>query len=359
MVVVAGRGGVGKTTISAALAIGAARRIDGDVLVLTIDPARRLASALGIDIVGNEAVIVDLADRSGAGRLHAAMLDPSTAWDDMVRAEAPDAATAAKILDNPVYRRIADTFVHGNDYAALGWLDSAIASGRFDLIIVDTPPSQNALGLYDAPDRVEEFFTSSLLGWLTKGQSGRTIGGPAARSFGAVADRLLGSEFFGDVVEFFQLMQTVVPGMVERTRRVSDILIGDSAAFLAVAAPAPPSLAAASELAEEMRARDLALDAMVVNGVEPDVYWDPKVADVANRVVSQERSPFSASATQLLRPGAEYVARQCHLAELQASGMAALESVVVGSIPRMVHSPTTVEGLGELGELFWSPPGPS
>ena len=123
LVVVAGSGGVGKTTVSAALGIAASGQCDGDVLVLTVDPARRLASALGIGIDGNEAVPVPL--RGESSNLYAAMLDPGLAWDAMVRAEAPP-DMAERIFANPVYRKIADTFVHGNDYAALGWLDDAI-----------------------------------------------------------------------------------------------------------------------------------------------------------------------------------------------------------------------------------------
>ena len=166
VVVVAGSGGVGKTTVSASLGLAASRFIDGDVLVMTIDPARRLASALGVPISGNEAVCVPIGGKPS--NLYAAMLDPGPAWDEMVTAEASP-EKAEQIFANPVYRKIADTFVHGNDYAALGWLEQAMSSGRYQLIIVDTPPSQNALDFFDAPERVAEFFGSPLLSWLTGG----------------------------------------------------------------------------------------------------------------------------------------------------------------------------------------------
>ena len=288
LVVVAGSGGVGKTTVSAALGLAAGTHLEGDTLVLTIDPARRLASALGVSIAGNEPVEVPLpnADRA-KGRVFAAMLDPGTAWDALVQAEASP-EIAERILANPVYRRIADTFVHGNDYAALGWLDEAIASDRYRLIIVDTPPSQNALDFFDAPSRVADFFGSSLLGWLTGGD-GSMVGGAAAKTFASFADRLLGAEFFGDVVEFFQLMSAVVPGMVERTAGVAEDLAGDDAAFIAVTAPATDVVERLGRLSELLASRDLTFDGLVVNGVEPDVFGNPKVVDAARRVASADR----------------------------------------------------------------------
>ncbi len=350
LLVVAGAGGVGKTTVSAALGMVAADRLDGEVLVLTIDPARRLASALGMEIDGNDAVRVP---HPTGGRLSAAMLDPGRAWDALVRQEAPDATTADRIIANPVYRRIADTFVHGNDYAALSWLEEAIASDRYRLIIVDTPPSQNALDFFDAPQRVEEFFSSSLLNWLTGGQSGSIVGAAATRTFGSLADRLLGSQFFSDIVEFFTLMQTVVPGMVERTSAVAADLAGDDAALLAVSAPSVASIERVGALVEELDERGLTLDGVVVNGVEPPEFWDPGVADAAERVTSGERSHFSQSNTALLTPGAEYVLERCGVAAAQAEAIAQLEGFATLTIPRTVHSPSNVTGLAELGEGLW------
>jgi anion-transporting ArsA/GET3 family ATPase len=350
LIVVTGAGGVGKTTVSAALAMAAANRLDGEVLVLTIDPARRLAAALGMQIDGNDAVRVE---HPGDGHLSAAMLDPGRAWDALVTREAPTPELAARILANPVYRRIADTFVHGNDYAALSWLDDAIASDRYRLIIVDTPPSQNALDFFDAPQRVEEFFTSSLLNWLTGGEAGSIVGAAATRTFGSLADRLLGSQFFSDIVEFFTLMQAVVPGMVERTSAVAAELAGDDAALVAVSAPATASIERVSALVAELDERGLGLDGVVINGVEPSEFWDPTVADSAQRVVGKDRSQFSASATKLLRPGAEYVLERCAVADDQRRAVDQLNQFSTLTIPRTVHSPSTAAGLAALGELLW------
>lgn len=351
LAVVAGSGGVGKTTVSASLGLAAGRHLDGDVLVLTIDPARRLASALGIAIDGNRAVEIPVPGTRRSG-VHAAMLDPGPAWDAMVRAEA-EPGVADRILANPVYRRIADTFVHGNDYAALGWLDAALSEDRYRLIIVDTPPSQNALDFFDAPGRVAEFFGSSLLGWLTGGD-GTFVGGAAAKTFANLADKLLGAQFFADVVEFFQLMSGVVPAMVERTSAVADELSGDDAAFIAVTSPSRDALDRLEGLAASLAARELTFDAVVVNGVEPGVFWRPKVDDVATRISTGVRSPLSVRATALLAPGAEYVRERCEVANAQAEAIAQIASSTVVTIPRLVHSPTDVEGLLSLGEQLWA-----
>lgn len=350
LVVVAGSGGVGKTTVSAALGLAAAEHLDGDVLVLTIDPARRLASALGIEIDGNDAVAIT---NDTKNTLYGAMLDPGKAWDAMIRRDATD-DVAERILVNPVYRRIADTFVHGNEYAALGWLDEALASQKYRLVIVDTPPAQNALDFFDAPEKVSDFFTSSLLGWLTGGGDGTLVASAAAKSFGALADRLLGAEFFADVVEFFQLMNSVVPGMVERTAQVAADLAGDDAAFVAVAAPADDMVSRLGQLGDSLAERELTFDGVVINGVEPEVFWQPKVKDVAERIANDDRSPVSAARTSLLRPGAEYVIERADVAQAQRLVIDELSVETVTTLPRLVHSPTDIAGLREIGELLWT-----
>ena len=354
IVVVTGTGGVGKTTISAALAIAAASQVEGDTLVLTIDPARRLATALGMEIEGNEAHEIPM-PIEGPGRLFAAMLDPGPAWDDLVTESAPDAATVDAILANPVYRRIADTFVHGNEYAALSWLNDAIESEAYRLIIVDTPPSQSSIGLFDAPAQVESFFTSNLLGWLTKGDAGSFLGGAAAKSFGQLADRLLGAQFFGAVVEFFSLMQSVVPGMIEQTARVADELASDDTRFVAVASPSRASIEGVDALAADLAERDLVLDALVVNGVEPDVFVSEKMLDVARQVVALDPARFSQRMTNALQPGADYVVERSGVAVEQRRRIATVDaSIPAVMVPRMVHSPNTVESLTALGAQLWA-----
>ncbi|TPW10221.1 MAG: putative anion transporting ATPase, partial [Acidimicrobiaceae bacterium] len=161
---VCGSGGTGKTTVAAALGVIAATRLGARVLVLTVDPARRLATALGLVALGNTEVQVDPAALAAAdavaggpprkhGELWVAMLDTKSGWDELVRRHAPDATVREQVLANPLYKNVTGRFVHSHDYIAIERLHELHASGRFDLLVVDTPPSRNALDLLDAPGR--------------------------------------------------------------------------------------------------------------------------------------------------------------------------------------------------------------
>ena len=171
IVVACGPGGVGKTTTAAAAAAMAAARLGGKVLVLTVDPARRLANALGLEGIGNREKRVPpeaFADAGAKpmGELYAAMLDTKESWDDLIRHHAPDARTRDEILSNPLYRDISGRFVQSHDYIAMERLFEIHSEGTYDLIVVDTPPTRNALDFLDAPERMGDFFSSRLLRWL-------------------------------------------------------------------------------------------------------------------------------------------------------------------------------------------------
>ena len=160
--------------------------------------------------------------------------------------------------------------------------------------------------------------------------------------------------FFADVVEFFQLMNSVVPGMVERTTQVAADLAGDDAAFVAVAAPADDMVSRLGQLGDSLAERELTFDGVVINGVEPEVFWQPKVKDVAERIANDDRSPVSAARTSLLRPGAEYVIERADVAQAQRLVIDELSVETVTTLPRLVHSPTDIAGLREIGELLWT-----
>ncbi|MGI9606719.1 MAG: ArsA family ATPase [Acidimicrobiales bacterium] len=352
LVVVGGAGGVGKTTMSAAIGLAAARHGEGDVLVLTIDPARRLATTLGLEIEGGGPV--EIPTDGGRGRLFTAMLDPGQAWNDLVIAEAPDEETADRLLSNAVFRRIADTFVHGNGYAALNWLAEAIESEQYRLIIVDTPPSQSALDFFDAPGRVAEFFGSPLLGWLTNTDPASMFGTAAAKTFASIADRLLGAGFFADVLEFFQLMHGVVPALITRAGDVSARVAGDEAGYVAVTGPGEEMVERMLAFRTDLSARSIDVDVTVVNGVEPDVYWDERVRDAAERVLVGERSPFTKGRTRLLSPGADYVLERTEVADAQSAALAVLDAGSLVTVPRFVHSPVGLDAIGDLADRLWS-----
>ena len=158
------------------------------------------------------------------GELWAAMLDTKQSWDALVLRHAPDEETAYKILDNRMYENITARFVQSHDYIAMERLFEIHETGRFDLIIVDTPPTRNALDFLDAPKRMAEFFGGRLLRWLTMpyrvgGQRGARMINVASRPFYQMADRLLGSQFLQDIAEFFLNFQSMYSGFVDRGER--------------------------------------------------------------------------------------------------------------------------------------------
>ncbi|HRE01358.1 MAG TPA: ArsA-related P-loop ATPase [Ilumatobacteraceae bacterium] len=275
MVIVCGSGGVGKTTVAAALAAEAAIHIGGRVLVLTIDPAKRLANALGLHEFGNTEIRIAPEQFAAAGvkprgELWAAMLDTKAGWDELIRRHAPDATLRDTVLANPLYQNITGRFVQSHDYIAMERLHDLHASGEFDLVVIDTPPSRNALDILDAPGRMMEFFGSRLLRWLTVPYRSRLFTA-ASKPFYQVADRVLGSRFLQDIAEFFVLFQTMEKGFVARARDVERLLSDPCTSFLVVstleAAPAHEAAYLAAALAE----RDLPLGGMILNRAMPAI----------------------------------------------------------------------------------------
>ena len=248
VVVVCGPGGVGKTTMAASIAARAAATRPVRVLVLTVDPARRLATALGLDGLGDRetpvpagafATTLPPGDAPAAsvtvspiGTLHAAMIDTKASWDDLVARHAPDAETRDRVLANPLYRNLTERFTASHDYVAMERLFEARRAGGYDLVVVDTPPSRNALDVLDAPDRMRAFFASRLLRALTTGSRGG-LAALASRPIVEVARRILGVRFLDDVIEFFGLLRTMEDGFVARAGEVSAMLRAPDARFVA------------------------------------------------------------------------------------------------------------------------------
>ena len=193
-----GSGGVGKTTTAAAAAAMASVHLGGKVLVLTVDPAKRLANALGLERFGNTETQVPPSAFAAAGveprgELWAAMLDTKQSWDDLVRRHAPDAKTKDAILANSIYQNISGRFVQSHDYIAMERLYEIHTAGTYDLIVVDTPPTRNAMDFLEAPERMSDFFSSKLLRWLTAPSKNRVMSLASKPSY-PVADRILRSQ---------------------------------------------------------------------------------------------------------------------------------------------------------------------
>ncbi len=288
MVLVCGSGGVGKTTTAAALGAAAATHLGGRVLVLTVDPARRLADALGVGALGNTATRVPDSAFAAAGveprgELWAAMLDTKAGWDELIRRHAPDAKVRDAVLANPLYINITSRFVHSHDYLAMEQLHELHSSGRFDLIVVDTPPSRSALDVLDAPGRMKEFFGSRLLRWLTVPYRSRLFSA-ASKPFYQVADRVLGSRFLQDIAEFFILFQAMEKRFVAHASAVERLLGDHRTTFVVVSTLEAAPAHEAAYLARELGRRDFHLGAIIANRVLPAEFTARGAASSAKRL---------------------------------------------------------------------------
>jgi anion-transporting ArsA/GET3 family ATPase len=295
IVVFCGSGGVGKTSVAAAAGLGAAARLPGKVLVLTIDPAKRLASALGLDGIGNRAVevppeVLKAAGVEPRGELWVAMLDTKQSWDDLVLRHAPDEETAYRILENRLYHNITSRFVQSHDYIAMERLYEIHSGGEFDLIVIDTPPTRNAIDFLEAPARMADFFGSRLLRWLTLpyrvgGKRGSRVLNVASKPFYQIADRILGSQFLEDIAEFFLNFQSMYDGFVARARAVEALLHDRRTTFGVVTTLEAAPLHEAERFCAELVSRKFQLGALVLNKTLPDSLLDPAGAAAARTLI--------------------------------------------------------------------------
>jgi anion-transporting ArsA/GET3 family ATPase len=238
----AGSGGVGKTTTSAAIAAGMAAR-GLKVCVLTIDPAKRLADSLGMKELGNEARRVDpaLFERQGVemrGELWAMMLDAKATFDELVARQAPDEASRDRVLENRIYQQISSALAGSQEYMAMEKLFELHSEGRFDLLVLDTPPTRNALDFLDAPRRLTQFIEGKSLRVFMKptGLAARVAGRGASVAL-SVLRRIVGFDLIADLAEFFNAFSGMVDGFQARAKRVNSLLADPSTSFLVVCGP--------------------------------------------------------------------------------------------------------------------------
>jgi anion-transporting ArsA/GET3 family ATPase len=368
IVICCGSGGVGKTTTAAALGAMAAAYLGGKVLVITVDPAKRLANALGLETFGNvETRVPDelftIAGVAARGELWAAMLDTKQSWDDLVRDHAPDEATREAILANPLYLNITSRFVHSHDYVAMERLYDIHRSGRYDLIIVDTPPTRNAIDFLAAPERMADFFSSRLLRWLTVPARSR-LATMASRPFYTVADRILGSQFLEDIAEFFLLFQTMYDGFVERSRAVTRTLADKRTTFVVVSTLEPAPVREAEYFVDALTERQFNLGAIVLNKVLPDWFRARGTTAVSQRLVSQSAAVASglpaevgdqAQVARVLGEVGESFLNFQLVAKREAEQRSELakRAEVVASVPYSDRDVTDLGGLLALGEHLW------
>jgi anion-transporting ArsA/GET3 family ATPase len=368
IVVTCGSGGVGKTTTAAAIGAMAATHLGGKVLVLTVDPAKRLANALGLERFGNveRQVPRELLAEAGVaplGELWAAMLDTKESWDGLVRTHAPDPQTRDAILANPLYRNITGKFVQSHDYIAMERLYEIHSSGRYDLIIVDTPPTRNAIDFLEAPERMADFFSSRLLRWLITPYRSRLVNA-ASRPFYSLADRILGSQFLEDIAEFFILFQTMYDGFVERAEAVTRTLADRRTTFIVVSTLEEAPVREAEFFIEALDSRSLHLGALVLNKVLPSYLLDDEAA-ISAEVLCRDAGPIAAklpdglgapgNVERVLREIGESFLNYRVVASREAEQRKELSRVpeIIASAPFFDQDIFDVVGLLRLGEAIW------
>jgi anion-transporting ArsA/GET3 family ATPase len=367
IVIHCGSGGVGKTTTAAAAAAEAAIHLGGKVLVLTVDPAKRLANALGLEQFGNVETRVPpeafaTANVEPRGELWAAMLDTKQSWDDLIRRHAPDAKTREAILANPLYQNLMGRFVQSHDYIAMERLYDIHSAGTYDLIVVDTPPTRNAIDFLEAPARMADFFSSRFLRWLTMPARSRVVNF-ASKPFYTVADRILGSQFLEDIAEFFLLFQSMYDGFVERANAVTRVLGDRRTTFVVVSTLESSPVREAEFFIRELNARNLHLGAIVLNKVLPKYLLDQGATAVAQRL-SSDSPKLAAMLTLNAEPQqVERVLREIGesflnfqvVAKREAEVRAELAAApdVVATVPYFDSDIYDLQGLIRLGDKIW------
>jgi anion-transporting ArsA/GET3 family ATPase len=269
VVVCCGPGGVGKTTVSATLALRAAQA-GKRVCVLTVDPARRLADALGISDVGN--VPIPVAGVTG-GSLSALMLDPERTFDELIDRYAHDEVQAAAIKTNRLYRNLASTLSGSQEYMAMEKLYEIVESGRFDLVVVDTPPTRNALDLLDAPRRLTTFLQNRVLrALLLPTRVSLRLVSLATRAIISTIGSVAGAELLNDVVTFFQAFAGMEEGFALRANAVHERLRDPTTAFVLVSSPRRDAIEEAQFFADRLSEVGLGTAGVIINRVHLSLY---------------------------------------------------------------------------------------
>ena len=361
IIVCCGSGGVGKTTTSAALALRAAEQ-GRRVCVLTIDPARRLAQAMGLTELDNTPRPVADVDTSAGGSLDAMMLDMKRTFDEVVEAHAT-AEKAQQILTNPFYVALSSSFAGTQEYMAmekLGQLHAAASDDPevpdWDLIVVDTPPSRSALDFLDAPERLSSLLDGRFIKLLLAPAKG-----PArllSAGFGIVTsalNKVLGAQVLSDVQTFVAAFDTLFGGFRQRAEATYSLLQADGTAFLVVAAPEPDAMREAAYFVERLAQEDMPLAGLVVNRVHERAPGGLTAADAesgAGRLREAGTGAYDEAVAELLDVHADrerVAAREEKVQRRFTGSHPRVPTVPVAALPTDVHD---LDGLRRIGELI-------
>ena len=278
IVICCGSGGVGKTTTSAAIALQAAR-LGRKACVVTIDPARRLANSLGVDELTNVPTHIE---GDWPGELHALMLDPKGTFDDLVARYSDSEAQAEDIRVNRIYRNLTGTLSGTQEYMAMEKLYELVEEGGFDLVVVDTPPTRNALDFLDAPRRLSHFLENRIFqALMAPTRMGLRFMGVAAQALLRTIAKVAGADIVHDAVAFFQAFEGMEEGFRLRAARVRELLIQPATAFVLVASPRLDSVDEAVHFAGKLAESGMSATALIVNRVQPRFATDDQLVELA------------------------------------------------------------------------------
>lgn len=357
IIVCCGSGGVGKTTTAAALGLRAAD-MGRNVCVLTIDPARRLAQAMGLNELDNTPRPV--VGVEGDGSLSAMMLDMKRTFDEVVESHS-DPERAQAILDNPFYQALSSSFAGTQEYMAmekLGQLRTeADRTGTWDLIIVDTPPSRSALDFLDAPDRLGTFLDGRFIKILTAPArgAGRGLGkllGAGLGIFSGVLNKILGAQLLGDLAAFVGAVDTMFGGFRERAEATYALLKDPGTAFVVVAAPERDALREASFFVDRLHQDGMPIAGLVLNRVQEVRAPDLTVEEATTAASRLESSDPRAAA--LLRLHANRLRNAERQRRLARGFTAAHPDVAVTEVYALAEDVHDLDGLREVGTLLAS-----
>ncbi|HYH62778.1 MAG TPA: ArsA-related P-loop ATPase [Solirubrobacterales bacterium] len=273
VLICAGSGGVGKTTTSAAIAAGMAAR-GLRVAVLTIDPAKRLADSLGLAELGNverqvdPALFTDAGVDPGDGELWAMMLDSKATFDEVVMKHAPDEETRDAVLSNRIYRELSSALAGSQEYMAMEKLYEIWSEDRYDLLVLDTPPSRNALDFLEAPNRLLQFIEGrSLQVFLAPTGFAAKVAGRGTSAMFSVLRRITGVDLLQDLSEFFSSFSSMVGGFKERAAKVNELLGDEHSSFLIICGPQSETVSEAVFFRGKLREQSLPFGGAIVNKV--------------------------------------------------------------------------------------------
>jgi anion-transporting ArsA/GET3 family ATPase len=353
IVICAGSGGVGKTTTAAALAMGMAER-GHRVAVVTIDPARRLATSLGLEELGNEPRLVDPERFAGhgvelTGELWAMMLDPKRTFDALIERLAPDERTRDEVFANRIYQQLSSAVAGSQEFTAIAKLYELDQEGGFDLLVLDTPPSRNALDFLDAPQRLKGFFGGRAIRIFLRpaGLSGRVIGRGTGMVF-SVLQRVTGVDLLHDLSVFFRTLGGMIDGFRERADRVGALLEDPATTFLIVSSPRHDPIEEAIHFHRKLGEARMPFGGIVVNRVHSAPEFDGGLPpELATELGEELAARVGASARELAALAARDAAGVEHLlAELGRP-----PAIVIPELDDDVHD---VDGLALVREhLFW------